>query len=1004
MASLSEIGVRYRRLALPFFLPMALVIFTASGFAGLIYESIWSHYLKLFLGHAAYAQTLVLAIFMGGMAIGAWLASRWSQRWKDLLLVYALIEVVVGLASLAFHGVFVAATAFAFDSVIPSLGSPAAVHAFKWTLAAVLILPQSILLGMTFPLMTGGVLRIRPERSGYAVAMLYFTNSLGGAVGVLTGGFYLIEAAGLPGTLAAAAVVNLAVALGACLLPRGAARPPAPVAAPAAAAAVPQLRLLLLVAALTGMSSFMYEVAWVRMLALVLGSSTHAFELMLSAFIFGIAFGGLWIRRRADSAASTVRLLALVQIAMGIAALATLPVYGSSFRAMQSILGALSLTEGGYAAFSVASHAICLAVMFPAAFCAGMTLPLITVSLLRAGAGEGAIGQVYGANTLGSIVGVLAAVHLGLPLLGTKGIIMAGAIIDLALGVLLLALAAPAPRRAAHAGGAAALAGVVVLVAALAVRLDAHDMASGVYRLGTLLDKDRDKLVFHEDGKTATVSLTSNGDTISLRTNGKVDAAIGVNGGPPSGDEVTMTLLGALPQFLAPEARRIANIGFGSGMTTNVLLASKTIEAVDTVEIEPAIVEAARRMGSFNARALQDPRSRIHFEDAKTYFASRHARYDVIVSEPSNPWVSGAASLFTTEFYRDMRRYLREGGLFVQWLQVYELSPVLVATVVAALEENFSDYEVWLANSGDLIVVAANGGNVPGLDARAFDNPRLRADLERFHIRNLDDLRLHRLGGRSVLGPYFRAYGAQANSDFSPALDLKAPLARFMRASAGEIPELVQAPVPVLRQFERPGTPPPDPARLSPGERHWWPRDAWSRQALAVTPFLRGEDGAAASFSTALATDLALLRATVVECRLRPLPDSLPMQLAGLARATVYLLPAEAAKTWDLVQRSPCSTRLAPEVRRWARLHAATAAGDPTAMAAIGGEILKAHPELRGELLGHALAAYMAGSILQGESGVAFQAYSAHRRRIDPAWRETFRLLVGQADFGAAVR
>jgi hypothetical protein len=309
-----------------------------------------------------------------------------------------------------------------------------------------------------------------------------------------------------------------------------------------------------------------------------------------------------------------------------------------------------------------------------------------------------------------------------------------------------------------------------------------------------------------------------------------------------------------------------------------------------------------------------------------------------------------------------------------------------------------------VANNGDLVIAAANGGRVPSLDARAFDNPRLRADLERFHIRNLDDLRLHRLGGRSVLGPYFRSYGAQANSDFFPILDLKAPLTRFMRTTASEIPGLVQAPLPVLRLFERPGVPPSDPARLSPGERTWWPRDAWGRQALAVGSFLRGEDRAAASLSQALASDLALLRATAVECRLRPLPDSLPTQLAGLARAaTIYLPPAEAAKTWDIVLRSPCSTRLPPGVMRWARLHAATAAGDAAAMAAIGDEILKAQPQLRGELLGHALAAYMAGSILQGRSGAAVQAYSAHRGRIAPAWRETFRFLVGQADSGTAV-
>src|SRR5688572_14058939 len=456
------------------FFPIVLLAFAASGFAGLIYESVWSHYLKLFLGHAAYAQTLVLAIFMGGMALGAWWCSRISGRWRDLLLAYALIEALIGLAALAFHAVFNGATAFAFDHVIPALGAPLAVQAFKWTLAAVLILPQSVLLGMTFPLLTAGVVRVRPDRSGHTIAMLYFTNSLGAGVGVLASGFYFIPEAGLPGTLIASGMINLAVAGAVILLPRRTAS--AGVAFQADRPVVlstenaRRVRLLLVVAALTGASSFMYEIGWIRMLALVLGSSTHAFELMLSAFILGLAFGGLWVRRRIDTTGDTMRLLGFVQLAMGIAALATLPVYGGSFYAMQWLVNSLARTETGYAAFNVVSHAIALAVMFPAAFCAGMTLPLITKTLLGLGSGERGIGQVYAANTAGSIVGVLAAVHLGLPLLGVKGLIIAGAAIDLALAIVLLG-AMPGIRRHAYAAGAVVLSIALVLGAAFGVQL-----------------------------------------------------------------------------------------------------------------------------------------------------------------------------------------------------------------------------------------------------------------------------------------------------------------------------------------------------------------------------------------------------------------------------------------------------------------------------------------------------------------------------------------------------
>ncbi len=170
-----------------------LAVFVVSGFTGLIYESIWSHYLKLFLGHAAYAQTLVLAIFMGGMAIGSWTVAHYSSRIRRLLWAYVLVEGLIGILGLIFHQTFVAAVNFSFAAVIPVLPAGLLIQAYKWSLAALLILPQSVLLGMTFPLISGGLIRRWPERPGETLATLYFTNSIGAAIGVLVSGFVLIR-------------------------------------------------------------------------------------------------------------------------------------------------------------------------------------------------------------------------------------------------------------------------------------------------------------------------------------------------------------------------------------------------------------------------------------------------------------------------------------------------------------------------------------------------------------------------------------------------------------------------------------------------------------------------------------------------------------------------------------------------------------------------------------------------------------------------------------------
>src|SRR5688572_17672744 len=201
------------------------VLFTASGFAGLIYESIWTHYLKLFLGHAAYAQSLVLAVFMGAMACGAWLCGRVSRRFANPLRAYAIVEALVGLLALVFHEVFVAVTDWGYAVLLPALGAEWLVLGAKLVLCALLIVPQSLLLGATFPLMSAGLVRAHPRAAGESVAMLYFTNSLGAAAGVLASGFVMIGALGLPGTLSAAGLLNLVLAFCVWLMAAGARHP-----------------------------------------------------------------------------------------------------------------------------------------------------------------------------------------------------------------------------------------------------------------------------------------------------------------------------------------------------------------------------------------------------------------------------------------------------------------------------------------------------------------------------------------------------------------------------------------------------------------------------------------------------------------------------------------------------------------------------------------------------------------------------------------------------------
>ncbi len=361
------------------------------------------------------------------------------------------------------------------------------------------------------------------------------------------------------------------------------------------------------------------------------------------------------------------------------------------------------------------------------------------------------------------------------------------------------------------------------------------------------------------------------------------------------------------------------------------------------------------------------------------------------------------ASLFSIEFYRDVRRYLRDGGLFVQWVQLYEIAPPLLATIVAALDANFSDYEFWLANDGDMMIVAVHNGRLPRPDARAFDNRELSATLDRYLIKTLDDLHLHRLGGRQALLPYFATFGAAPNSDFFPVLEFQAPQARYMRSGAGEVVNLLELAQPIVALFDGEARRLADPAQLSAGSRQWGKRASWPERALAARRYVRtGEEALLASLDVDLASDLILLRAALVECRLR-LPDgALRSALANAARAVSAHLPrAEAAAFWADLGRRGCEARVAPSERRWLRVHRAVAAGAAPEMASAAGEILQEETGLQGALLAQALAAYMAGEILLGRGGEALKAFGKFRGQLGPAardWMPVFRLLIGQAD------
>jgi len=751
------------------------ILFFLSGFSGLIYQSIWSHYLKLFLGHAAYAQTLVLVIFMGGMALGSLASGLLLTRWRRLLVGYAIVEGIIGILAIVFHPVFMSVTDYTFTQLLSGMGgSGISANVLKWGVASLLIFPQSVLLGMTFPLMVGGIMRHFPERPGYTLSMLYFTNSLGAVFGILASSFVLISYVGLPGTILSAGLINIALAIVVWGLSKNHVEPlvknstqnssahsndDSPLVLPG---------ILLWIALLTGLSSFMYEISWIRMLVLVLGGSTHSFELMVASFILGLALGGLWIRNRIDNIVNPRVFLGYVQLAMALAAILSLWLYNLSFDWMGFVLDSIQRKDSTYGTYLFFSGVISMAIMLPATFCAGMTLPLITNLIIKTNKKENGIGYVYSANTLGAIVGVILSVHFLMPMVGLKNLIGIGATTDLLLGLYLIG-AWPGQTRLASKPR--------FIIATLFVALfstsfvfsgyDVNRLSSGVYRNGFTTSKGN--VVYHGDGKTSTVTVSESldGKYRIIKNNGKPDASVTMESGyKRREDEDTQILLATYPLALKPQAKAAAIVGMGSGMTTHSLLGSSNLEVVDTIEMESKVLDAAQLFQPVNTRAYTDSRSRLHVEDAKTFFSLHDKQYDIIISEPPNPWVSGVSTLFSQEFYQRIKNHLNPDGVFTQWIQLYEIDINLIATIFNAIDLEFEDYVVYKANRADIVIMASADRKIGEISSTVLD---------------FEDL-----------SPLLDFIGIEEFQDFG------APKARFTKKNTQDLTELIHSSVPVL--------------------------------------------------------------------------------------------------------------------------------------------------------------------------------------------------------------
>jgi len=699
--------------------PAVSVLFAClfvSGATGLVYEVVWLRMLGLVFGHTVYAITATLAAFMGGLGLGSYLFGRRAAGFSNPIRTYGALEIGIGAYCALTPVLFWLASRLYLGLHATLTASYTAFSLVQFVLVFAVLLVPTALMGATLPVLVQGLVRSEAEISR-TVGGLYAVNTFGAVVGVALAGYVLLPEWGNRAVLWAAAVSNVAVGLAAIAYgsrratqerrasTAGAGRRQAAAVEASGPSGVLQARLIAAALAVSGAVSMVYEVAWTRALALVIGSSTYAFSAMLVAFLVGIAGGAavysyVWGARRAGAAS-----FATIQAGIGLSVALVVLVFE---RLPEVFLLALLRSQSpGFV--QVVQVVVSGLVLLGPALLIGATFPCAVAACARTAARAGAdTGRLYGLNTLGAIAGTVLTGFLLVPAIGVHASITAGIVTNLGLAALLFAapFRAMSGRRWGAFGAALAAAAAVVL---FLPRWNPQVMSSGVaiYALEYLPDAlaggvapllAQREILFYRDGPSATVAVSRVGDQVSLRVNGKVDASSNL------ADMPTQFMLGHLPLLLHPDPRDVLVIGLGSGITTGAA-ARHPVERLDIVEIEPAVVEASNFFTRENGNVLRDPRARLVVADARNFLLTTPRRYDVITSAPSNPWIGGVASLFSREFFGLARQRLRSGGLMVQWIQGYGLAPEDLAMVVATFRSVFPATSVWQVAQGDYLLV-----------------------------------------------------------------------------------------------------------------------------------------------------------------------------------------------------------------------------------------------------------------------------------------------------------
>jgi spermidine synthase len=758
-----------------------LAAFFLSGLAALVFELVWTRLLLLSLGTTATAIGVVLAAFMGGMALGSAFAGHRGMARFDPVSTFAALEGFVSLYALASPSLL---------DAISRIGRAE----LQFTAALAALLPATIAMGASLPVLVRAfAVRRDDERLPPAVgiAQLYAANTAGALLGPLLSVFWFFPTFGLSSTLRVGAGFDLFVCAALLASRKWLGALPGSASAPAASssaspdATLPSAVPVFLVAAvaLSGASAMVYEVAWGRTLSMVYGSSVYGVSIMLSTFLFGIALGSALAARMLRRPRPERRIARLSRVLIGSAGFAF-----ASLIIARSLpflfLNLYTSFEGKENTLFFAQFLIASVLMLPCTMALGATIPFAVDALPSSSDVAAQVARLYAGNLAGSALGALGASALLLASLGIEFSIRAAAVAVLVVGLWVLS------RAETFSIATGAVAGTLLL---LILSLDpsgertlkSFGIYSGAraysrYDLAQLREiMASHQLLFYRDGPTASVAVQQIDRFRLLKINGKTDASNG------PGDVATQLLLGHLP-FLATDARTVAVVGWGSGMTVGAVL-KHPVERVDAFEIEPAVIDASRFFEPDNGKPLDDPRVRLVMGDARNELRRGDGLYDLVVSEPSNPWLTGVANLFTLEFFEIAASRLKEDGVACQWFHLYGMSEESTRTLIATFRRVFPHTIAF--KDRDLILLGSRRPIRLSLErlGELYRNPEVAQSLTRAGMKYPSDVLVSMT--LDAKGAELFSTDAPINTDDDMRLELRAPRSLY----TDQVEQILQA-------------------------------------------------------------------------------------------------------------------------------------------------------------------------------------------------------------------